>query len=325
MLGRASPRKAMATHELHPTRASLHGRFSNDLQPALTVASGDRIVASTLDAGWGFVEQPDPFGSPLKFEPRTEDDEAGHALLGPVAIDGAEPGDTVEIRLETIRPAGWGWVAAGGWPSEYNERLGLVDVERYRSQWRLDADAGTATDANGRTLSLSPFLGWIGLMTADEGVHSTHPPRRVGGNLDCRELVAGTRLFLPVEVTGGLLSFGDGHAAQGDGEVAGPALECPMERVEMTVILHKGAAPDLPYADTPAGWVALGFGERLDDAMYAALGSMVDRLSGALGVSRPEALALCSMKASLRITQIVNGVKGVHALLPTASMRELGL
>jgi acetamidase/formamidase len=315
----------MATHEIHPSRETLHGRFSHSLVPARTVASRDRIVASTLDADWALVDQPDPFGPPVKFEPRTEDDNAGHALLGPIAIMEAKPGDALEIRLETIRPGTRGWICAGGWPSEFNKRLGLADVEHYRMQWRIDADEGTATGANGRTLSISPFLGWIGLMPAEPGPHSTAPPRRSGGNLDCRELVAGTTLFLPVEVPGALLSFGDGHAVQGDGEVAGPALECPMERVEMTVILHKGAAPKLPYADTPAGWVALGFGEGLDDAMYDALGSLVDRVASALDVSRAEALTLASMKASLRVTQIVNGTKGVHALLPTRALEELGL
>jgi len=311
------------SHEIVPIPTNLHGPFDRSLRPILRVASGDRILTATPDAGWGQIVQPDPFATPVKIEGISEEVQQGHALIGPIAIEGAEPGDALEIRLETIRPGGWGWVSSGGWPSEFNKRLGLYEVEHYRMQWRI-AD-GQATDANGRTLTLSPFLGWIGLMPAADGPHSTTPPRRVGGNIDCRELVAGTNLFLPVEVEGGMLSFGDGHAVQGDGEVAGPALECPMERVEMTVVLHKGVAPDLPFANTPAGWVALGFGQQLDDAMYDALGSLVDRLAGTLAISRQEALTLCSMKASLRITQIVNEVKGVHALLPTEALKELGL
>lgn len=314
----------MASHELLPTPETLHGAQDRSLRVALRVSSGDRIVAQTPDAGWSQIMQPDPYAiPPEKIEGVLPERRNGHALLGPIAVEGAEPGDLLEIRLETIRPGGWGWTAAGGWPSEFNKRLGLFEVEHYRMHWRIAG--GRAVDANGRTVSLSPFLGWIGLMPAAEGPHSTTPPRRVGGNIDCRELVAGTSLFLPVEVEGGLLSFGDGHAVQGDGEVAGPALECPMERVEMTVIVHKGAATVLPYANTPAGWVALGFGEQLDDAMYNALGSLVDRIAEALSISRQEALTLCSMKASLRITQIVNETKGVHALLPTEALKELGL
>jgi len=301
----------------------LHGAFDRSLTPIGTVASGDRIIASTPDAGWHQIVQPDPFGTHLKLEDIPADHMTGHALMGPFAVEGAEPGDALEIQLETIRPAGWGWSAAGGWPSEFNERLGLVGKDHLRRGWRI-AD-GLATDAFGRTVALSPFLGWIGLMPAADGLHSTTPPRRVGGNLDCRELVAGTSLFLPVEVEGALLSFGDGHAVQGDGEVAGPALECPMERVEMTVVLHKGAAPSLPYAHTPAGWVTLGFSPNLDEAMYDALESMVDRLAAALSISRQESLMLCSLKVSLRVTQIVNETKGVHALLPTQALQELGV
>lgn len=292
------------------------------MPPILTIVPGDRIVARTPDAGWGLLDQLDPYAVPAKFEVPAERRD-GHALLGPIFVEGAEPGDAVEILLDTVVPGTWGWTAAGGWPSEFNERLGLVGRDHYRMGWRIEGDQGI--DANGRCVSLSPFLGWIGLMPAGSGPHSTTPPRRVGGNLDCRELVAGTRLFLPVEVAGGLLSFGDGHAVQGDGEVAGPALECPMERVGLTILLHKSKAPNLPYAETPAGWVNLGFGERLDDAMYAALEAMVDRIANALAISRQEALTIASMKVSLRITQIVNEIKGVHALLPNGALAELGL
>lgn len=301
----------------------MHGPFKRSMPHIGRVESGDRITAWAPDAGWSEVVQPDPYAQPpVKMKEITDQQRQGHALIGPLFVTGAEPGDALEIRLETIRPGGWGWTSAGGWPSEFNQRLGLDDVEHYRMHWRIEN--GQAVDANGRTVSLSPFLGWIGLMPAEDGLLSTTPPRRTGGNLDCRELVAGTSLFLPVEVNGAYLSFGDGHAVQGDGEVAGPALECPM-RVEMTVILHKASAPTLPYAHTPAGWVTLGFSPNLDDAMYAALAGLVDRVSTALNISRQEALMLCSLKASLRITQIVNETKGVHALFPTEALRELGI
>ena len=229
----------------------------------------------------------------------------------------------MEIRLETIRPGAWGWTAAGGWPSEVNDRLGVADAESHRTNWRIEGDR--AVDPKGRTIALNPFLGWIGLMPAAEGTHSTTPPRRTGGNLDLKELREGASLFLPVEVAGALLSFGDGHAAQGDGEVSGIALECPMARVEVTVVLHKGAAPRLPYAHTPAGTLTMGFSPNLDDAMVDALNGLVDFMAARMGVSRPEALSLASLRADLRITQVVNETKGVHALLPRAAMKELGL
>ena len=309
----------MATHELRPDRENLHGRFHAGMAPVLRIAPEDRIVGATLDAGWHRMEQPDLDAAPLK----VEDPEVGHALNGPVFVEGAEPGDALEIRIEALVPGSWGWTVGGGWSSDVNDRLGLADVEPYRMNWRIED--GHATDREGRTVSLAPFLGWIGLMPAAEGPHSTTPPRRVGGNLDCKELVVGSSLFLPVEVPGGLLSFGDGHGAQGDGEVSGVALECPMARVELAVGLHKGAAPRLPHATTPAGLLTMGFGERLDDAMADALGGMVDRMAKALGLSRQAAISLASLKADLRITQVVNEVKGVHALLPPAAMAELGL
>lgn len=309
----------MATHELRPERANLHGRFHREMSPVLRVAPGDRIVGATLDAGWHRQEQPDLGQPPLKLD----NAEIGHALNGPVFVEGAEPGDAIEIRLEALTPGAWGWTVGGGWSSDVNDRLGLADVEPYRMNWRIEGDR--AADLAGRSVSLSPFLGWIGLMPAAEGLQSTTPPRRVGGNLDCKELIAGSSLFLPVEVAGGLLSFGDGHAVQGDGEVSGVALECPMAHVALRVELHKGAAPKLPWAKTPAGLLTMGFGERLDDAMVDALDGMVDRIASALGLSRPATISLASLKVDLRITQVVNEVKGVHALLPPKAMAELGL
>ena len=307
------------THTLRPTRENQHGAFHAAMPPILRIASGDRILASTLDARWHDPEQADLAALPTKVDYAGK----GHALIGPIAVEGAEPGDALEIRLETIRPGAWGWTAAGGWPSEVNERLGVSDAEPHRTNWRIEGDR--AVDPRGRTIALNPFLGWIGLMPAAEGEHSTTPPRRMGGNLDCKELCEGTRLFLPVEVAGGLLSFGDGHAAQGDGEVSGIALECPMDRVEMTVVLHRGAAPRLPYAHTPAGLLTMGFSPNLDDATIDALNGLVDLMAARMGVSRPEALSLASLRADLRITQVVNETKGVHAVLSTAAITELGL
>src|SRR5690606_22558602 len=122
----------------------------------------------------------------------------------------------------------------------------------------------------------------------------------------CKELVAGSSLFLPVEVSGGLLSFGDGHGVQGDGEVSGVALECPMAGVELTLVLHKGNAPEMPWAMTPGGLPTMGFGGTLDEAMYIARNAFVDEMARRMNVPRHVALSLASLKADLRITQIVN-------------------
>ncbi len=154
---------------------------------------------------------------------------------------------------------------------------------------------------------------------AAAGRHSTVPPRPTGGNIDCKELVAGSTLYLPVEVAGGLFSLGDGHAVQGDGEAAGPALECPMERVSVRFEVLEDMPLRMPQADTPAGWLTFGFHEDLDEAMWLALEGMLDVLERR-GYNRKEALMLASLVVDLRVTQVVNITKGVHAVLPHAAL-----
>jgi acetamidase/formamidase len=166
---------------------------------------------------------------------------------------------------------------------------------------------------------MRPFVGNLGMPPAEPGRHSTFPPRFCGGNLDCKELVAGSTLYLPIAVAGGLFSLGDGHAVQGDGEVSGPALECPMERVSVTFTLLNDMPLRMPQADTPAGWLAFGVHEDLDEAMWLALDGMLDALERR-GYDRKEALMLASLTVDLRITQIVNGMKGVHAILPHGAL-----
>ena len=139
----------------------------------------------------------------------------------------------LRIRIEAVVPGGWGTTYANARPTAYNERYGLTGSAVHR--WTLDPVAGTGRNQHGHTVALRPFLGVIGMPPAEPGRHSTIPPRPHGGNLDCRELVAGSTLWLPIPVDGALLSVGDGHAAQGDGEVSGTAIECPMERVDLTL------------------------------------------------------------------------------------------
>ena len=142
------------------------------------------------------------------------------------------------------------------------------------------------------------------------------PPHVTGGNIDCKELVAGSTLYLPIAVPGGLFSVGDGHAVQGDGEVCVTAIECPMERVDLTFELEPGLQLATPRAHTPAGWITFGFHEDLDEAMLIALEAMLDLMGELHGLSRQEAFGLASLVVDLRITQVVNQVRGVHALLP---------
>ena len=159
-------------------------------------------------------------------------------------------------------------------------------------------------------------------MPPDEpGIHSTAPPRASGGNIDCKELVAGTRLFLPIPVDGALLSAGDGHAAQGDGEVSQLAIEAPVERAVLTLSLRDDLELETPIAWTPEAWLTFGFDEDLDEAAALAIEGMLELMGREHGFERREALALASVVVDLRVTQMVNGVRGIHARLAHDALR----
>jgi acetamidase/formamidase len=223
----------------------------------------------------------------------------------------------LEVRIDEIVPGPFGVTVAGGWSNPTNDRLGIgAGTPQFMLSWDLDAESMTGRDQLGHVLALRPFMGVMGMPPAEPGVHPTAPPRATGGNLDCKELVAGSTLYLPVEVPGGLFSTGDGHALQGDGEVSTTAIECPMERVRLSFGLRTDMKIDTPHANTPAGWVTMGVHENLQDATMMALSAMLDLMMAQLKVERLEALALASLVVDLRVTQIVNGVRGVHAVWP---------
>jgi acetamidase/formamidase len=311
----------LATHYIEPEQATLHGHFSRDLAPALTIDPGDTVVFRTLDAGWAIEPRTSLKWDdwPRGFEPRNRELDSGHALCGPVAIRGAEPGMTLVVHYDAILPGTWGWAVAGsGWERETNRYHGVLHL------WTIDQEALTATSQHGHTIRLRPFMGVTGLAPEEPGVHDTAPPRWVGGNMDCRELITGTTLYLPIAVSGALFSVGDGHAVQGDGEVSGTGLECPMDRVQITFDLLPDLHIEHPRANTPAGWVTLGFDPDLNVATNTALCDMLDLMEEQYNITRPDALALASLIVDLHVTQTVNGVNGVHALLPHGAVSGIG-
>jgi len=308
----------VAVHQLPLERRTLHGHFSPDLEPVLSVDPGDSVVFSTLDAGWGLE------GGSLerrRFEPRQRGLDDGHALVGPIEVRGARAGQTLAVRVEELRVGTYGFTDAGGWASWLNARLGVAEGESAILWWDLDADAGIGRDQHGHEVGLRPFLGVLGMPPPSPGVHSTQPPRRWGGNLDCGELVAGTTLYLPIPVDGARFSAGDGHARQGDGEASGLALEAPMERVRLTLDIRDDLELRSPLARTHDAWITFGLDEDLDDALAHALDEMLGLMERELGVGRREALALASVAVDLRVTQVVNVVKGVHAILRDDAVR----
>jgi acetamidase/formamidase len=263
----------------------LRGWFSRDYEPVETVDPGGSVVFQSRNAGWKW--------DPVNVTDRPEG--AGHALEGPFEVRGARAGQTLVVRVDEVTPRPWGETWANG--------EGFV--------WQLAGDHWQLGD---HRVPAAPFLGVIGMPPPEPGEHSTIRPRRWGGNIDCKELVAGTTLFLPIPVDGALLMAGDGHGAQGDGEVSGTAIECPLERARLTLELSDLELRS-PIARTGDSWIAFGFDEDLDIAAEQATQTMLDLMERELGVPRAEALALASVSVDLHVTQVVNEVKGVHAIL----------
>lgn len=303
----------MTSHRIATTPDTAVDVLTAERSPVLTVASGDTVTVTTLNAA-GYIERPSAPGAeaPTLIDPRR-----GHCLLGPIAVSGARPGQVLAVRFDELVPDDWGYTASGGVDTELNRALGLADPSsRGPLLWDVDASAGTARNQLGLGVRTAPFLGVVGLPPEPTGEHSTIPPRSAGGgNIDCRELVAGTTLYLPVTVPEALLSVGDGHAAQGDGEVSGTAVECGMTTT-MTLTLLDEAPVAGVHADTPAGRVTFGFDADLNAATTTALDRMVDWIAGTHAISRGEALAMASVAVSMRVTQVANRTWGVHALLP---------
>lgn len=301
------------THVIELERRTLHGRFNAALPPVLTIDPGDSVHLRTLDAGW-HVTASTPGGDGEQFSPRDPEHDDGHCLVGPIAIRGAEPGMTLGVHVDELRCGAWGFTGSGRLNAELSRRLGFE--RQTMLHWTLDADRGTGVDQHGHHVRLAPFMGVMGMPPPEPGWHRTAPPRTWGGNIDCKELGAGATLYLPIPVAGGLFSVGDGHALQADGEVSGTAIECPMERVALTFTLHDDMPLTTPAADTGGEWITFGFDADLDEAAARAIDAMLDHIGARWDIAREDALALCSVLADVRVTQVVNGVKGVHVVLP---------
>jgi acetamidase/formamidase len=301
----------MATHRLESSPDTVTDFFCRDTPPVLTVDPGDRLVVHSLDA-WGHLERQRCPGEerPTMFPARR-----GHCLCGPISVRGAEPGMTLAVSFVELRPDDWGWTAAGTRDTLLNRKLGIPVSTPAWLLWELDARRLVGTSNHSHQVRLAPFLGVVGLPPDEPGTHSTIPPRAAGGgNIDCRALVAGSTLYLPVTVPGALLCVGDGHAAQGDGEVAGTAIECGMTTTVDIDLVARAPLATI-HAATPGGRITFGFDENLNEAMMSALEAMITWMQALFSLDRAEALALASSTVDLRITQVANQVWGVHAVL----------
>jgi acetamidase/formamidase len=307
----------MAVHHIEPLEGSVHWDFDRAREPILWVESGDVVTYRTLDAS-GYLEKRKLDGSGSQMDRKGAG--WGHTLCGPVGVRGARAGQTLEIEIIDVRPGNWGWTGSGGFSTPLNDRLGVSDVDHLLMIWTIDADAGTAVNQWGHIVHLRPFMGVMGMPSADPGPHPTAPPRFCGGNLDCKELTRGTKLYLPIPVDDALFSLGDGHGVQGDGEVSGMAIECPMDHVEVKLTVLDAPTLAMPRAWTSEGWLTFGLHEELNEAVAIAIDEMLRLIDELLGQPRTTALGLASLFVDVRITQLVNGVVGAHAVLPHAAV-----
>jgi acetamidase/formamidase len=280
-----------------------HSVWDRSLKPRLRIESGDEVQVECVDASGGQVYPGMTTSDYLKID-RTRI----HALTGPIWVEGSEPGDVLEIDVLATRHSSWGW-------SSIVEGLGFLKDqfrETYLFHWYLEGES-TASLAPA-VVPLRPFLGVMGVARADDGAFRTRPPGPFGGNLDVRELCAGSKLYLPVYNHGALFSCGDGHAAQGDGEVCINGIECPLD-VTLGFKLHKHHPLDGPIIEaseaaardsTADAWVVVGTGTDLAETARAATSRMIDLLVSRWGFTPIHAYILCSVALKLRLSQVVN-------------------
>ncbi len=307
----------MATHHIAASPDTIRwGIFDATFPPLLTVASGDTVTLECLSGTPEMLPPPERgFTIPpglLAIHDANPPRMAGHILTGPVAIAGAEPGDTLEVHIDAIElGSDWGFCGfrplAGTLPEDF--------PERWVSHIAVDQARRTGTLPWGPELALSPFFGVMGVAPPPNyGAISTKEPREHGGNLDNKELGAGATLFLPVWVPGANFSAGDGHGVQGDGEVCINALETCLTGT-FTFTLHKKTGLRFPRGETDTHYISMGLNEDLDLAMKQALREMIAFICARTNLSREQAYATCSLAVDFRVTQTVNGEKGVHGML----------
>lgn len=317
----------MTHHILKANCQTVHlGGFSPHLKPALMVDSGDSIDVETYTGFYIYDQAPPEFITPEFLDicqhlpPERKVGPGPHLLTGPIYVKEAEPSDVLEVTLAAISPhlpigfnairQGWGAL-----PQQFTEpRLRFVP---------LDLDKGVAEfpTSSGIQIPLQPFFGILGVATTDAN-RSSVPPGIYGGNIDNRELQVGSKIFLPVFVPGALFSIGDGHSAQGDGEVNVTAIETSMNGT-IQINLRKDLPFTSPIAETPTHIITMGFAETLDEALEFALTQMISFLEHCARLSAEDAYVLCSLAVNFHITQVVNSPqKGIHGMLPKSILPD---
>ena len=317
----------MTHHILKATKKTVHlGGFSQQLEPGLIVDSGDTVDVETYTGYYIYDKAPPEFLTPEFIDicenlaPERKVGGGPHLLTGPIYVRGAETGDVLEVKLKAIKPSlpvgfnairtGWGAL-----PHQFTQpalRFIPLDLENNIAEFPTGSNI---------KIPLKPFFGILGVATPEMSRNSI-PPGCYGGNIDNRELQIDSRLFLPIFVPGALFSIGDGHSAQGDGEVNVTAIETSMNGT-IELKLRKDLQLTTPIAETPTDIITMGFGQTLDEALEFAVKNMINFLERFANLSPEDAYVLCSISVNFRITQVVNSPqKGVHGMLPKSIFQQ---
>ncbi len=316
---------AQQVHQLPATPKTVaYGYYWSEAKPALRVKSGDVVEVETMltNSPRGLEQMGvKPEDVPQNLRDIVAQDTGslrgpgGHILTGPIFVEGADSGDVLEVRIQSITlPIPYGYNGCSGYMREMCEVRGSRLI-------MMDRDKMTAEVAPGIVVPLKPFWGSMGVAPAPSlGRVSSNPPSKHAGNLDNKELVAGTSLYIPVFVKGALFELGDGHAAQGDGEVDQTAIETDLKgRIQL--IVHKDMKLDWPRGETPTHWITMGTDTSLAVATKTAIAQMVAFLQEKKGITKTQAYQAASMAADLHITQLVDGNVGVHMMIAKSYLR----
>lgn len=294
---RPQPRAQTPEPQFHLTREQTHNKWSPDILPVLRVPSGAVIEVETEEATDGQLTAASTAAdiANVAFDPI-------HPLTGPVFVQDAQPGDVLAVTLHEIEVGDWGWAAVfpgfGFLADEFDEP--------WIRTWRFGRGDTVARFNDRIAIPLRPFAGVMGVAPLTDSMLSTIPPRANGGNMDNRHLVAGTIVYFPVFVEGALFSIGDTHAAQGDGEVSGTAIEAPMRIVYEVNVIKGGRPIEEPQYETDEVYAVTAFATDLDEAAKKATRYMIEYLVREHGLTRTEAYVLCSLAADLKISEVVD-------------------
>lgn len=292
-------------HHIH--RGQSHLTWNKDEPPKLSVCSGDVVTFDCVDGGNGQITAESTVHDLTTFDTSKAD-----PVFGPVYVHGAEPGDALEVEVIDLHTANWGWTAI-------IPDFGLLAdefTEPHLKIWKLPAEDRVAWFNDDIRIPRRPFMGTMGIAPREQGSFSTIPPTDTGGNIDCRHITKGTKLLLPVRTPGALFSCGDGHAAQGDGEVCGVAIETPVQATLRFTVKKKQPWVQSPHFSCPpqreeilpdcGTYNTMGVDSSLLEATKKAVRAMLEYLQAEKGMSRVDAYMLCSVAADMKLAEVVD-------------------